>query len=138
MRHLLPLWALFFSFSLWGLGPESIGEVRMLSEGLFYSVNDFSDEWITADRNNDGLPDYAMAVDERNQKTFEAIDFNYDGFMDDFYVYSADVLVRREIDQNFDEQVDLWVYLREGVYVEGYERDTSGDGRIDTFKLYGQ
>jgi len=110
----------------------------MLSEGLFYSVNDFSDEWITADRNNDGLPDYAMAVDERNQKTFEAIDFNYDGFMDDFYVYSADVLVRREIDQNFDEQVDLWVYLREGVYVEGYERDTSGDGRIDTFKLYGQ
>jgi len=127
-----------YQISSFSLGPQSIGIQRLLTEGLFWKVEDYGSNWIKADQNGDGRIDYAMLVDDRNRRLFEAIDFNHDGYMDDFYIYQNDVLIRREIDQTYNQKIDLWVYLREGVYVAGYERDTSGDGRIDRFRVYGE
>lgn len=122
----------------YSIGPQSIGIERLLTEGLFWNIEDYNSSWITADQNRDGRIDYAMLLDSQNGRLFEAIDFNHDGYMDDFYIYQNDVLIRREIDQTNNQRIDLWVYLREGVYVAGYERDTTGDGRIDRFRVYGE
>jgi hypothetical protein len=126
------------SFSGFTIGPQSIGVERLLTEGLYWSITNYGPPWITADQNGDGRIDYAMLLDDQNRRLFEAIDFNHDGYMDDFYIYRNDVLIRREIDQTNNQKIDLWVYLREGVYVAGYERDTTGDGRIDRFRVYGE
>ena len=123
---------------VWSLGPESVGLQRELTEGLFFSGDSYQAGWLTADQNADGILDYAMKIEDTGAKLLEAIDFNGDGFMDDFYIYARGVLVRREIDQNFDKRIDLWVYLRDGVYVQGYERDSSGDGKIDSYKVFGE
>ena len=53
--------------------------------------------WLTADRDGDGTVDYAVRVDERGNKLREAMDYNMDGRMDDFYFYSNDVLQRQQI-----------------------------------------
>ncbi len=138
MKNLVAFFFLILAAAAWGLGPSSIGMERELTEGLFFPVSDYGPEWITADRNNDGKIDYAMLLNDRGERIFEAIDFNHDGYMDDFYIYRNDVLIRREIDQSFNRSIDLWVYIHEGVYVAGYERDTSGDGKIDMYRAYGQ
>ena len=67
----------------------------------------------------------------------EALDFNFDGRMDDFYYYVGGVLDRREIDTDFNDDIDLWVYLFEGVYLSRVERDLDGDGKVDFVKEYG-
>lgn len=103
----------------------------------FFDVSKYGDDWLTADQNNDGMVDYAVKLNEDNQKTNEAMDFNYDGLMDDFYFYANEVLVREELDTNYDGAIDLWVYLHRGVYVERYERDTDYDGKPDIVKAYG-
>ena len=64
------------------------------------------------------------------------MDFNHDGMMDDFYFYANDVLIREELDTNYDGAIDLWVFLHRGVYVERYERDTDFDGIPDIVKDY--
>jgi hypothetical protein len=107
-------------------------------EDQFFDVSRYGDEWMTDDRNEDGLVDYAVRLTDELQKDREAVDFNHDGMMDDFYFYSNEVLQRQEIDTNYDGAIDLWVFLREGVYVERYERDTSYDGYPDVVKEYGQ
>ncbi len=89
------------------------------------------------DRNEDGTPDYAVRVNDRGQKLHEAMDFNFDGKMDDYYVYANDVLQREEIDSNYDGEIDIWVYLRRGVYIRMWERDTDFDGVIDLREVYG-
>jgi hypothetical protein len=71
------------------------------------------------------------------RKMYEELDFNNDGRMDDFYYYTDGVLERREIDSNYDDAVDVWVYIYEGVYVERYERDTDFDGEIDEVETFG-
>ena len=98
---------------------------------------EYSDDWLMLDRNEDGTPDYAVRINDRGQKLLEAMDFNYDGFMDDFYVYANDVLQREEIDSNYDGQIDIWIYLRRGVYIRMWERDTDYDGIIDLREVYG-
>ena len=104
----------------------------------FFDVSCYGDEWMTDDRNEDGRLDYAVRVTEDLMKDREAVDFNHDGMMDDFYFYANEVLQRQEIDTNYDGAIDLWVFLREGVYVERYERDTDYDGYPDVVKDYGE
>lgn len=88
-------------------------------------------EWLLLDRNEDGLIDYAVRLAENGNKLREALDFNHDGFMDDFYVYQNDVLQREEIDSNFDQQIDIWIFMHRGVYIQMWERDNDFDGVID-------
>ncbi len=94
-------------------------------------------EGIRTDTNEDGQIDYIVFFDEDGYRSGEELDYNHDGFMDDFYFYARDVLIRREIDSNYDRRIDIWVYIAEGVYVERYERDTDFDGEVDKVKEYG-
>ncbi|MEE8440475.1 MAG: hypothetical protein V3S41_02045 [Spirochaetia bacterium] len=92
--------------------------------------------WLTSDRDNDGRVDYAVRVDERGYKLREVVDFNLDGRMDDFYFYSNDVLQRQEVDSNFDQAIDIWIFMWRGVYVQRWERDTDYDGAVDQCRDY--
>jgi hypothetical protein len=107
-------------------------------EDQFFDVSRYGEEWMTDDRNEDGVVDYAVRITEELLKDREAVDFNHDGLMDDFYFYANEVLQRQEIDTNFDGAIDLWVFLTDGVYVERYERDTDYDGYPDVVKDYGE
>lgn len=92
----------------------------------------------TADRDFDGAVDHRMLYDQEGLPTYEELDFNLDGAMDDFYFYTNGALNRREIDSNYDSKTDIWVYLCEGVYVEKIEQDTDYDGEIDRITAYGE
>ncbi|MGI9256791.1 MAG: hypothetical protein ACR2PY_07650 [Salinispira sp.] len=90
----------------------------------------------TNDLNADGNIDHVVMFDDQGNKSFEILDFDKDGSMDDFYFYRGGVLIRQEIDRNSDHQVDIWIYIVDGIYIEGYEMDNDFDGRIDLIKLY--
>ncbi len=96
-----------------------------------FPVEEYGDEWLTLDRNRDGRVDYAVQVNDRGHKLREAMDFNYNGYMDNFYFYTDGELTRHEIDSNSDQQIDIWVYLFEAIYIRMWERDTNHDGYID-------
>ncbi|KGE73773.1 hypothetical protein [Spirochaeta lutea] len=118
---------------------ELLGQPLLLSEGLFFEIGQYDDTWVTTDASGDSRVDYAMLVDDESlMRNFEAIDSNNDGKMDDFYIYSNDVLIRREIDQDFNGVIDLVVFISQGVYVEKYYRDQSGDGLIDQVRVFGE
>lgn len=101
-----------------------------------YDTSAYGDRWILGDQNEDGQTDYALYVDEDNYKVREAVDYNNDGQMDDFYYYENEVLQKQEVDTNFDQEIDLWVYMHRGVWVERYERDTNYDGEPDVVKNF--
>lgn len=90
------------------------------------------------DRNNDGVTDYALRLDDSGEKKYEAVDHNHDGIMDNFYFYSQGLLKRQEIDTNFDGNIDLWVFMDDGVHVKGFDRDTNHDGQVDLVRRYGE
>ena len=102
-----------------------------------FAIEDYGDDWIIGDTDNDGTMDYALKLDEFGEKRFEAVDFNRDGLMDDFYVYRGGVLAAEQLDTNFDGQIDLWIHMHDGVRVAGYERDLDFDGEIDLVKEFG-
>lgn len=116
---------------------QDYSERRPLSSWQHFDPAGYGDEWLVLDRNEDGVVDYAVMVNERGYKVREAMDYNYDGWMDDFYFYSNDVLQREEIDSNFDQKIDIWIHLRRGVYITMWERDTDFDGVIDSREDYG-
>lgn len=101
-----------------------------------FDVGEYGERWIVSDRDDDGRTDYAIYVDEDNVKVREAVDFNNDGHMDDFYFYDNEVLERQEVDTNYDQSIDLWVYMHRGVWVERYERDTDHDGEPDVVRNF--
>ncbi len=101
------------------------------------TVNEKGGLSIYLDTDGDGNVDYLLNHDDAGYKYYEAMDFNHDGLLDDFYFYVKEVLFRREIDTNFDGDVDVWVHLTEGVYILSYERDTDFDGEIDLRKSFG-
>ena len=102
-----------------------------------FDVDEYDVTWLLGDTRNDGRTDYALKRDDRGRKRFEAVDFNGDGLMDDFYLYIGGVLVRQELDTNFDGAVDLWIFMHDGVRVAAYERDTNYDGTVDLVKEFG-
>ncbi len=89
------------------------------------------------DSNHDGRVDYIVRSDDSGDKVMEALDYNHDGKMDDLYFYSDGIIVRREVDSNFDMNIDLWVYIKNGSLVEKYEQDLDFDGIIDKVKIFG-
>ena len=128
--------SLFFfilaSLTVFSLGAQEYPESRALAAWQKWDVSEYEGpQWLLLDRNEDGVTDYAVQVAENGNKLREAVDFNYDGFMDDFYVYRNDVLQREEIDSNFDRQIDIWIFMHRGVYIRMWERDTDFDGVID-------
>jgi len=90
------------------------------------------------DSDGDGRPDYALHYDASGQLALEELDYNLDGRMDDFRHFRAGVPVREEIDSDFDGRVDIWVSILNGSLIEGYERDTNGDGKPDVVQSYGR
>lgn len=86
------------------------------------------------DSNGDGKIDYLEKLDEDGNKIMEIMDFNHDGMMDDFYFYTDGIITLREIDSNFDRRIDVWVYIKDGNYIEKYERDLDYNGSIDQVK----
>ncbi len=106
-------------------------------EPLIFDVSEYDRTWITGDTDNDAAVDYALRLDEYGQKFLEAVDFNRDGKMDDFYFYHDGALKREELDTNYDGRIDLWIFLHRGVYVEAYHRDTDYDGVVDLIKEFG-
>lgn len=110
---------------------------RPLASWQRFDPDEYGDEWLTLDRNADGAIDYAVMVDDRGHKLREVMDFNHDGSMDNFYVYSNNVLQRQEIDTNANQQIDVWIYLRRGVYIRMWERDRTHNGVIDERVVYG-
>lgn len=126
------------SFSV--LGAQSVERADDTEHEEFekiFEVDEYDESWITGDTNNDGRNDYALKLDDRGEKRFEAVDYNFDGLMDDFYQYRNGVLHREELDTNFDGVVDLWIFMHDGVRVGGYERDSDYDGTIDVVKEFG-
>ncbi|POR03283.1 hypothetical protein AU468_05345 [Alkalispirochaeta sphaeroplastigenens] len=103
-----------------------------------WPVEDYGSGWILGDRNSDGTTDYALRLDDRGEKKYEAVDHNHDGIMDNFYFYSRGVLERQEIDTNFDGNIDLWIFMDDGVHVRGFDRDTNHDGQVDLVRRYGE
>ncbi len=120
-----------------GLDSEDLPDRRERRSWQSFDPEDYGEGWLTLDRNDDGVVDYAVMVNDNGQKMREAVDFNRDGAMDDFYFYENDVLVRQEIDTNYDRRIDAWVYLRRGVYITMWERDRDYDGIIDDRERYG-
>jgi len=117
--------------------PEDAPDTRPLAGWQSFEPAAYGDEWMVLDRNDDGVIDYAVRLDDRNEKVREAMDFNYDGSMDDFYFYRNGVLERQEVDTNYDGRIDVWIHLRRGVYIEKWERDRDYDGVIDDRGVYG-
>ncbi|MCF6334364.1 MAG: hypothetical protein L3J12_01300 [Spirochaetales bacterium] len=89
------------------------------------------------DTNNDGAIDYMVGMGLDSMKILESIDFNHDGAMDDLYFYSNGIIVRQEVDSNYDYKIDIWVYIKDGSSVEKYEQDTDFDGIIDKVEKFG-
>ncbi|MBI9103331.1 MAG: hypothetical protein JEY99_13015 [Spirochaetales bacterium] len=128
--------------------PLSAVEPPVGAEALDDDFDGTPDRWETLsesgglaiymDTKGDGSIDYLIEHDEQGYKVYEAMDFNNDGNFDDYYYYRKEVLANREIDTNFDGDVDVWVTLSEGVYVTGYERDTDFDGLVDLKKSFGE
>lgn len=103
------------------------------------------DQWITVDdqntiverdRNFDGKIDHITKYDDHNKKTYEEQDYNFDGEMDDFYYYGDGLLLRQEIDSNYDSAIDIWIHIKDGKFIQKYERDTDYDGVADVVKRY--
>lgn len=120
-----------------GVEPEDLPDTRSPKGWQSFDPADYGEEWMVLDRDDDGVVDYAVMLNEDGQKLREAVDFNRDGFMDDFYFYENDVLQREEIDSNYDRHIDIWIYLRRGVYITMWERDRDHDGVIDAREIYG-
>ncbi len=89
------------------------------------------------DSNNDGNIDYFIRTNSDGDKILELMDFNHDGEMDDLYFYSDGIIVRREVDSNFDMKIDIWVYILDGTMIEKYEQDIDFNGDIDKVKMFG-
>ncbi|MFW6228130.1 MAG: hypothetical protein ACOC2V_01610 [Alkalispirochaeta sp.] len=128
-------------FSLTVLGAQSVertGDEEEEKYEKIFDVDEYDGTWIMGDTDNDGVEDYALKLDERGNKRYEAVDFNGDGLMDDFYFYRNGALHREELDTNFDGVIDLWIYMHDGVRIAGYDRDTDYDGHVDLTKEFGE
>jgi len=118
------------------LSRDNLGLSHPLHAEVSFNPSYYGLNWYTNDMNRDGNIDHVFIFDENGYKLYEVMDYDKDGQMDDFYFYRNGVFIRQEIDRNADQRIDLWVYITEGIYVEGYEMDSDYDGLIDVVKIY--
>lgn len=138
-RYRYGLWIVLLICSMALVTAQQVERPVTSEEFAFtFSVEDYATGWLTGDSNGDGVLDYALRLDDAGEKRYEAVDFNFDGQMDDFYVYAGGVLARQEVDSNFDGAVDLWIYMHDGVRIQRYERDTNHDGVADVVRDFGE
>ena len=68
-------------------------------------------------------------------RSYYGVDSNNDGKYDDFYTFSNNLLLKEEIDSNFDSKPDLWVifkYKQNNSLEECIiEKDNNFDGKPD-------
>ena len=140
MKFIPCLLAIAFAFcvvsQVWSANLSKIGDIKLSMLDMPFDIQSYGQDYGRVDRNGDGKVDYVVRLDKSGSKSFEGLDFNQDGYLDDFYIYEGGMLVRREIDTNFDRKIDLWMYIYQGQYVEAYERDTNFDGTIDIVKNF--
>ena len=106
-RLKLALIMLVMPFSLFALTTNETDENNDGKPDHWMSTVNGNQTLIEQDRNFDGKVDYSLLIDENANRIEEELDYNFDGVMDDFYYYTNDVLVRREIDTNYDGNIDL-------------------------------
>jgi hypothetical protein len=114
-----------------------VTDIELLRQEARSVLSKSGTRWLEVDSNNDGKIDHLMLLTRGGDKIYEEMDLNHDGIMDDLSYYSRGVIIREETDTNYDGKIDLWVFIREGIYVERYARDTDYDGVIDLTKEYG-
>lgn len=141
MKQKLFIVLLFFCLSMGLSAMERDVFLAIRSEMVdnfdpIFAVEQYGSAWYIQDSNADGREDYAYYLDSEAQVVQAAYDYNGDGVMDDFILYINGVAVAEIIDTDYDQVLDLWVFLREGIYVESYARDTDGDGRPDSLKSF--
>ena len=101
-----------------------------------YNPEEYSEPWILVDMNEDGVIDHTLLLDDQGDRVEEAMDFNKDGFMDVFYFYKKGALKYQHIDTNYDQKIDVWITLKEGIYIQKYVMDVDFDGKPDITKDY--
>lgn len=90
------------------------------------------------DTSGDGEVDYILVSEPDGDKVLEIMDYDRNGKMDDFCVYGKGVQTMRIIDSNSDGLLDLWVFIKDGSYVEEFRQDRDFDGVVDAVKRYGE
>lgn len=87
------------------------------------------------DTDDDGIFDVEDEFNSVGLLIRESIDSNKDGIYDDHYYYKSDLLVKEELDTNYDKKPDVWVtfnYNPDNSMKECIiERDSNFDGKID-------
>lgn len=92
---------------------------------------------ISTDTNHDGSIDSKLALDNKRLTIFEETDYNLDGIMDNFYYYDSGFVTRQEVDSNYDQKIDVWVYItNNGKSISRYEKDVDYDGVVDKVKEF--
>ncbi len=92
---------------------------------------------ISSDTDFDGNVDSVLKLDEFRNSLYEESDYNSDGIMDNFYYYENGVVIRQEVDSNFDGKIDVWVYItNSGKSISRYEKDLNYDGVVDKVKEF--
>lgn len=92
---------------------------------------------ISTDTNFDSSVDSKVALDVMRLTVFEETDYNLDGIMDNFYYYDNGFVVRQEVDSNYDQKIDVWVYItNSGKSISRYEKDLDFDGVVDKVKEF--
>lgn len=92
---------------------------------------------INSDKDFDGMVDSKLTMDHMRLTTLEESDYNLDGIMDNFYYYEDGYVVRQEVDSNYDQKIDIWVYItNNGTAILKYEKDLDYDGVIDKIKEF--
>ncbi len=92
---------------------------------------------ISSDTNFDGKIDSRLSLDEFKLSIYEETDYNLDGVMDNFYYFESGNVIRQEVDSNYDQKIDVWVYItNNGKSISKYEKDLNFDGVIDKVKEF--
>ncbi|MBN2834982.1 MAG: hypothetical protein JXR48_08450 [Candidatus Delongbacteria bacterium] len=92
---------------------------------------------ISSDKDFNGSIDSNLTLDSLKRTVFEETDYNQDGIMDNFCYYEDGFIVRQEVDSNFDQIVDIWVYIKNnGKFIYKYEKDVDFDGVVDKIKEF--
>ena len=131
------LFAVYFLFTLSGVFSED----RVLDcNAITRQMKEMKDgkPVESYDSNGDGKVDFMEKQDKEGKKIMEIFDYNHDGTMDDFYFYTDGIITLQEIDSNFDKNVDIWIYIKDGCYITKYERDLDFNGTIDQVKIFGE